>query len=87
MRGAFLHVLADALGSVGVLVAALLIAVTGKSVWDPIVSLAISVLIVLSSVRLVRESFNIFMEGVPGAHRRRGPGAGPEGRPGRVVRP
>lgn len=65
MKGAYLHVLADALGSVGVLIAALLIAVTGKSLWDPIVSLSISVLIVLSSVRLVRESFNIFMEGVP----------------------
>jgi cobalt-zinc-cadmium efflux system protein len=65
MRGAFLHVLADALGSVGVLAAALLIAVTGNFVWDPIVSLAISALIVLSSVRLIRESFNIFMEAVP----------------------
>jgi len=65
MKGAYLHVLADALGSVGVLIAALLIAVTGRSIWDPIVSLTISVLIVLSSVRLVRESVNIFMEGVP----------------------
>jgi cobalt-zinc-cadmium efflux system protein len=66
MRGAFLHVMADGLGSLGVLGAALLIAVTGKTFWDPAVSLAISVLIVLSSVRLVRESFHVFMEGVPG---------------------
>ncbi len=65
MRGAYLHVLSDALGSVGVLIAALLIAVTGESLWDPIVSLSISALIVLSSVRLIRESVNIFMEGVP----------------------
>lgn len=65
MKGAYLHVLSDALGSVGVLVAALLIAVTGKTLWDPVVSLSISVLIVLSSVRLIRESVNIFMEGVP----------------------
>jgi len=65
MRGAFLHVLADALGSVGVLVAALLIAVTGKSFWDPAVSLAIAVLIVLSSVRLIRESVGVFMEETP----------------------
>ena len=65
MKGAYLHVLADALGSVGVLIAALLIAVTGRSIWDPVVSLSISVLIVLSSVRLIRESVNIFMEGVP----------------------
>jgi cobalt-zinc-cadmium efflux system protein len=65
MRGAFLHVLADALGSVGVLIAALLIAVTGSVFWDPAVSVAIAVLIVLSSVRLIRESVNIFMEEVP----------------------
>ena len=65
VRGAFLHVIADALGSVGVLVAALLIELTGKTFWDPAVSLVIAALIVLSSVRLVRESFNIFMEGVP----------------------
>ena len=65
MKGAYLHVLADALGSVGVLIAALLIAVTGRSIWDPVVSLSISVLIVLSSVRLIRESVNIFMEGAP----------------------
>lgn len=65
VRGAFLHVLADALGSVGVLLAGLLIALTKNPVWDPIVSFAISALIVLSSVRLVRESVNIFMEGVP----------------------
>ncbi len=65
MKGAYLHVLSDALGSVGVLIAALLIAVTGKTLWDPVVSLSISALIVLSSVRLIRESVNIFMEGVP----------------------
>jgi len=65
MRGAFLHVMADGLGSLGVLAAALLIALTGKTFWDPAVSIAISVLIVLSSVRIVRESFNVFMEGVP----------------------
>ncbi len=65
MRGAFLHVVADGLGSLGVLAAALLIALTGKTFWDPAVSIAISVLIVLSSVRIVRESFNVFMEGVP----------------------
>ncbi len=65
MKGAYLHVLSDALGSVGVLIAALLITVTGKTLWDPVVSLSISALIVLSSVRLIRESVNIFMEGVP----------------------
>ncbi len=65
VRGAFLHVVADALGSVGVLAAALLIAVTGSFIWDPIVSAAVSVLILWSSARLVRDSFRIFMEGAP----------------------
>ncbi len=65
IRGAFLHVLADALGSVGVLAAALLIRVTSAFVWDPIVSLAVCALILWSSIRLVLESFHVFMEGVP----------------------
>ncbi len=65
IRGAFLHVAADALGSVGVLVAALLIALTGSFIWDPIVSAAVCLLILWSSARLIRDSFRIFMEGAP----------------------
>jgi cobalt-zinc-cadmium efflux system protein len=65
IRGAFLHVAADALGSVGVLVAALLIAATGSFIWDPIVSAAVCLLILWSSARLIRDSFRIFMEGAP----------------------
>ena len=65
IRGAFLHVAADAIGSVGVLVAALLIATTGSFVWDPIVSAAVCLLILWSSARLIRDSFRIFMEGAP----------------------
>jgi len=65
IRGAFLHVAADALGSVGVLAAALLIAVTGSTVWDPAVSAAVCVLILWSSARLIRDAFRIFMEGAP----------------------
>jgi cobalt-zinc-cadmium efflux system protein len=66
IKGAFLHVMADALGSVGVLAAALLIKITGSFVWDPIVSVGVCVLILWSSGRLVRESFHVFMEGAPG---------------------
>ena len=65
IRGAFLHVVADALGSVGVLVAAVLIAATGSFIWDPIVSAAVCLLILWSSARLIRDSFRIFMEGAP----------------------
>jgi cobalt-zinc-cadmium efflux system protein len=65
IRGAFLHVVADALGSVGVLAAAVLIAVTRSTIWDPIVSAAVCLLILWSSARLIRDSFRIFMEGAP----------------------
>lgn len=65
VRGAFLHVAADALGSVGVLAAALLIALTGRTIWDPIVSAAVCVLILWSSAQLLRESFRVFMESAP----------------------
>ena len=65
VRGAFLHVVGDALGSVGVLAAALLISLTGSFVWDPIVSAAVCLLILWSSARLIRDSFRIFMEGAP----------------------
>jgi cobalt-zinc-cadmium efflux system protein len=65
IRGAFLHVVADALGSVGVLAAAVLIAVTRSTIWDPIVSAGVCLLILWSSARLIRDSFRIFMEGAP----------------------
>jgi len=66
IKGAFLHVTADTLGSVGVLAAALLIKITGSFAWDPIVSVAVCALILWSSGRLIRESFHVFMEGAPG---------------------
>jgi len=65
IKGAFLHVMADALGSVGVLVAAFLIKVTGSYAWDPVVSAAVCVLILWGAGRLIRESFEVFMEGAP----------------------
>lgn len=65
IKGAFLHVMADALGSVGVLAAALLMELTGSWTWDPIMSVAVCVLILWSSGRLIKESFHIFMEDAP----------------------
>lgn len=65
IRGAFLHVAADAVGSVGVLAAALLIAATGSTIWDPAVSVAVCLLILWSSARLIRDAFRILMEGAP----------------------
>jgi cobalt-zinc-cadmium efflux system protein len=65
IKGAFLHVLADALGSVGVLAAGLLIKITRSFAWDPIVSAGVCLLILWSSGRLVQDSFHVLMEGAP----------------------
>ena len=56
MRGAYLHVLGDALGSVGAVAAAAIIAVTGWTLADPIVSILLSVLILVGAARLLRDS-------------------------------
>jgi cobalt-zinc-cadmium efflux system protein len=65
IRGAFLHVLADGLGSIGVLAAALLIKTTGSLLWDPIVSVGVCFLMLWNSGRLIKEAFHVFMEGAP----------------------
>lgn len=66
VRGAFLHVVGDALGSVGAIVAALCMMLFGWTLADPIAALAITALILVSSWRLVRESVDVLMEAVPG---------------------
>jgi cobalt-zinc-cadmium efflux system protein len=65
-RGAYLHVLGDALGSVGALTAAGVILLTGWTLADPIISIALALLILLGAWRLLRESTDILLEGVPG---------------------
>jgi cobalt-zinc-cadmium efflux system protein len=65
-RGAYLHVLGDALGSVGALGAAGIILLTGWTLADPIISIALALLILLGAWRLLRESTDILLEGVPG---------------------
>ncbi|KAF9347672.1 hypothetical protein BGX26_000856 [Mortierella sp. AD094] len=68
MKGIFLHVLGDALGSVGVIITALFIWKTDFS-WrfymDPVVSLLITAIIVHSAVPLVKSASFILMQGVP----------------------
>ena len=64
-RAARLHVLGDALGSVAALGAGAVIYLTGWTLVDPLASLAICVLIAVSSMRLLRESMHALMEGVP----------------------
>ncbi|MFY9556798.1 MAG: cation diffusion facilitator family transporter [Blastocatellia bacterium] len=65
MRGAFLHVMGDALGSVGAIVAGVLIWKWGWVLADPFISIAICLLIIFSSWQLIRESVNILLEGTP----------------------
>lgn len=64
-RAALMHVLADALGSVGAIVAALLVMVAGWTRADPAVSLFIAALIFWGSWRLVKETAGVLMEGTP----------------------
>ncbi len=66
VRGAFLHVVGDALGSLGAIVAAVLLMVFGWQLADPIAALLITVLILVSAWRLVSESLDILMEAAPG---------------------
>jgi cobalt-zinc-cadmium efflux system protein len=65
VRSAFLHVLGDMLGSVGAIVAALLIMFFGWTLADPIASVIVAVLIIISGFRVTRDSFHILMEGAP----------------------
>ena len=64
-RAALLHVLGDLLGSVAALLSGVVIAVTGWTPVDPLLSLGIGALIVVSSLRLLREALRGLMEGVP----------------------
>jgi cobalt-zinc-cadmium efflux system protein len=64
-RGAYLHVLGDLLGSVGAIAAALIILATGWTRADPLISLLISVLIVVSAWRLLRDSVDVLLEAAP----------------------
>ncbi|MGH8528822.1 MAG: cation diffusion facilitator family transporter [Nevskiales bacterium] len=64
-RGAILHVLGDALGSVAALGSGVVIMLTGWTPIDPILSLVICGLILTSALRLLREGLHVVMEGVP----------------------
>lgn len=65
VRGAYLHVLSDTISSVGVVIGGLLILLTGNYIFDPLVSAAIGVFILVNCLGLIRESIHILMEAVP----------------------
>ena len=66
VRGAWLHVFTDALGSVGVIVSGLLIWTLGWNRADPIASVVIGLLVIYSSWSLLKETVSVLMEGTPG---------------------
>lgn len=65
VRAAFLHVVADLLGSLGTIVAAVVIVCTGWFAADAVAGIVIAALVLVSAWRLVRESLDILMEAVP----------------------
>lgn len=65
VRGAFLHMVADTLVSVGVVVSGVVITFTGWNVVDPIVSLVIAAVILVSTWRLLSESLKLSLDGTP----------------------
>ncbi len=65
MRGAYLHIIGDALSSVGVLIAGLIILFTNWYLVDPIISVLICFVILRGAFVLVKDSANILLEAVP----------------------
>lgn len=65
LNSAFLHVIGDAISSVGVIIAAILIQFTRQTWIDPLVSILIGVIILVSSFRVLKSSLHILVEGVP----------------------
>jgi len=64
-RGAYLHVLGDLLGSVGALVAGVIVLTSGWIMADPLISVLIGALVLISAWRLVQESTDVLLEAAP----------------------
>ena len=65
VRGAFLHMAADTLVSVGVVIAGIIITFTGWVLIDPIISLLIAILILVSTWNMLKETLRLSIDGVP----------------------
>ena len=65
LEGVLRHSVADALGSLGVVLAGAVVLAGGSAIVDPIVGLLIAVLILISSWRLIKEPFDVLMEAAP----------------------
>lgn len=65
VKGAFLHMAADALVSVGVVVSGIVISHTGWNIIDPIIGLVVAVIILISTADLLLDSLRLSLDGVP----------------------
>ena len=65
LRGAFLHLVSDAAGSVGVIIAGLVVIITGAEWVDPLISILISVLVLVAAWQLLRDATRVLLEGAP----------------------
>lgn len=65
MHGAWLHIVGDALGSLGTIIAGALIWAFGWRAADPLISIGIGLLIIWSSWRLIKDATNVLLEGAP----------------------
>jgi cobalt-zinc-cadmium efflux system protein len=65
IRAAFVHMLGDAVSSVGIIAGAIAIHFTGLDVIDPVLSVLIGALIVWTAWDIIRESLNVLLEGLP----------------------
>ena len=66
VKGAYLHMAADTLVSVGVLISGIVISFTGWYVIDPIIGMVIAVVILISTAHLLHDSLRLSLDGVPG---------------------
>src|SRR5581483_6998645 len=65
VKGAYIHMLGDAISALGVVIAGIVVLVTKQPMADPVVSLLIAALILYSSVDILRESTTVLLEGTP----------------------
>ena len=65
IKAAYWHIIGDTISSVGVIVAGIIISVTGWGIVDPIIAIFIGGIILWGAVRIVRESADILLESVP----------------------
>jgi cobalt-zinc-cadmium efflux system protein len=65
VKSAYLHVIADAAASVGVIIGAVIIYYTGWHMADPLISVLVAVIIIRSAINIIREASGVLLEAVP----------------------